>query len=209
MPDTSDHQTRNFRQLLDPINLGQTRAGFIIAAIFVACWQLGQTALADASNPGYSENEYFRVDWDYNFAAGTGVIIFSTDDPDLDIITLREADFLTHGARFNTIRIDGSGAPYTWRALVDEWYRYQLYHDIDFGLYDPLQLDVTFEAGALKPLPTDLTYCGTVASAAPFPLVIPPSTMNFVTIQPIPEPPGAAALAAVAMAASVFARRRQ
>ena len=58
----------------NPVSLGQSRAGFVLAALLVASWQLSTPAQADVASQGSSYNEYFRIEWNYDMDHGLGVI---------------------------------------------------------------------------------------------------------------------------------------
>ena len=200
-----------FHRLLhtvQPVELGQTPMGFLLAALMVLLWQTGRPALADPVNPGFSENDYFRVEWDYDLPAGTGTIRF-TPDPDYlaDGVILETADFTTEGLLFNSIRIGEDPAPYGVIPLDDDLYQYLLVCDLRLG-NSSVDIDVTFPTVGIALRSTSLDYSGTT-SAAGFPLLIWPAKMNFVSVRTIPEPPAAAALAAALAAAGVYAGRRR
>ena len=198
-----------FLHAIQPVELGQTPLGFLLAALMVLLWQTGRPALADPVNPGFSENDYFRLEWDYDLPAGTGTIRFTPDyEHGTYGLLLETADFTTKGLLFNSITIGGVPAPYSVVPLGSDLYKYFLLSDLQFA--GPLDIDVTFPGFGVEPYSTGLGYEGTAtASAFPSPLPIPPMTMNFVSIQTIPEPPAATALLAVVAAAGVYAGRRR
>ena len=199
---------RRLLHTIQPVELGQTPTGLLLAALVVFLWQVGQAALADPINPGFSENEYFRLEWDYDLPAGRGLIRF-TPDPDYlaDGVILETADFTTGGLLFSSIKIGEDPAPYGVIPLEDNLLQYLLVCDMHLG-DSSVDIDVTFPSVGVDLYSTNLDYSGTT-SAAGFPLLIWPAKMNFVSVRTIPEPPAAAALAAALAAAGVYAGRRR
>ena len=68
-----------YRRIVHPIQMAQTRGGLMLAAALILCWQSSQTVLAAVVNPGFSENDFFRLEWDYDLVNGTGQIRFGVN----------------------------------------------------------------------------------------------------------------------------------
>lgn len=189
----------------EPVDLGQTRGGIVVAALLLVVWQVNTVAWSDVVNPGFSENDYFRLEWDYDLAAGAGTFILTPDDdPDILGIWLETAHFSTWGIPFDSITIDGQPAPFGFEHLGDDRYAYSLQSDMYFE--DPLAVDVTFPVTKIRLLSTQFDYDGMVSSVAG-PFVMWPSSMNFVSIQQIPQPAAVSLLGVGAAAAAAFMRR--
>ena len=183
---------RRWARTFRPVVLGQMRLGFVVAAAIVLMWQLGQSVKA-AENPGSSENDYFRLEWDYNLGAGTGTITFvpKVVPPDGDgQLHLLDVRFTTAGVVFDSMVPDvfddlnpaGQENGLTVYAYWDWWM-----HFVPWGDYNndnPLQIDVTFptiETQRLQLRDTEMNFRGLLSGVTTF--IIPPSTMDFVSIE--------------------------
>ena len=200
-----------FARIVQPVDWGQRRGGYWAAVLLLGVWQLAGSAPADEPNPGFSENDYFRLEWDYDLLAGTGLIKL-TPDPQWDHLELflETYRFNTKGLLFDVFKLNGLPAPFDVSPIGDDLYEYALRPGsaIRFAAHSPAFMDVEFPAVGVGLYSTDVTYDGFVNSGAGGPLPIPLAGMNFVSIQTIPEPPAAAVLVAGA-AAAVYARRRR
>ena len=110
-----------------PIQMAQTRRGLMLAALLILGWQSSQTVLAAVANPGFSENDFFRVEWDYDLANGVGQIrfransegmtVFFTDywglGPGLEhnwsTIWIDVLEFRTYGVSFDSVTAGNPG----------------------------------------------------------------------------------------------------
>ncbi|MFQ5805456.1 MAG: hypothetical protein ACE5I3_03290 [Phycisphaerae bacterium] len=207
--------TTELRNAYDPVTLGQTRGGVVLAAVLVACWQLSAPARAQVPPNGYSINDYSLLEWHYSLDDGTGTIrLRNWDDwPSHDLI-LEQARFTTAGVTFDSI-LDGHGnelfGPPTY--VGDEngrpLFEYDLLDPITLeGLNDPLEIEVTYPGQGVELRATGFGYEGRLSAVFGPILPIPPASMPFVTIQTIPEPPVLATLG-LGTAALVTAQRRR
>lgn len=114
------------RKFVRPIRLGQTPQGFLLGAMLVFCWQVAQSVAGTISSSGFSENDFFRLEWDYDLANGTGQIRLSVNDDGLadfvlrrfssgepqDVsIFMRKLKFSTEGVPLDSIAL-GSSDPF-------------------------------------------------------------------------------------------------
>lgn len=198
---------RKILRYVQPVELGQTRGGFVVAAILIALWQLGGTALADPLNPGFSENQFFRLEWEYEISAGKGLWRITPDDdldPDQNLLTA--ASFITKEIVFDSITLNGAPAPFGVTPLGDEIYRYSLTNDI--VLDTVIELHVTYPQDNVGLCSTEFEYDGLLSAALPKTPFL-PGAMNFVTIQQAPEPAAVSLLGIGAAAAAAFASGRR
>jgi len=212
------------RKVCDPVELGQSRGGLVLAAVLIACWQLCAPVQAapapDAS--GFSENDYFRLEWDYDLDRGTGTIRFRAlrDDGSwhYDDILLDHTQFTTRGLPFSSILGDAGQPlfdPPTFAGMQGglPLYAYDLLAPYYLGHPDyPMPIRVTYPTDGVELRATEFNFEGyrfTLSGVAGPGILIPPEPMAFVTIQPIPEPAAAAALAAGAGALLATQRRRR
>lgn len=200
--------TRKMLRGVQPVELGQSRGGFVVAAVLIAFWQLGGTAAADAVNPGFSENDFFRLEWEYDLSAGEGLWRI-TPDEDLSPINnlLTDASFYTQGVTFDTIELDGEPAPFGAIDVGDGTFKYSLMLSA-FALDRLFEFRVTFPRQNVGLYSTEFQYEGLLSAAVPAPMPV-IGSMNFVTIQQIPEPAGVALLGVGAAAAGAYAGRRR
>lgn len=197
---------------LSPIDLGQTKPGLLAAAVLLGLWQLGSTASARQTNPGHSENNYFRVDWDYDLAGGTGIISISENlpfRPNTVFFLLDQFDFTTFGQEFDRISVWNNFSRFRVDPIGGD-FRYSPDPYLDF--INGLTFSVEFPSEGLELVETGLDYEGHgyySNSTSFFSFLISPSSMNFVSIRAIvPEPSGAASLFLGAIVAGAVSRRR-
>jgi hypothetical protein len=197
---------------LSPIDLGQTKPGLLAAAVLLGLWQLGATASARQTNPGHSENNYFRVDWDYDLAGGTGLIRITENlpfDPNTAVFLFDQFDFTTFGQKFDRIGVVENFSRFREDPIGDD-FRYS--PDPYLHFINGLTVFVEFPSEGLKLVETGLDYEGHgyySQSTTFFPFVIPPSAMNFVSIRAIvPEPASALSLLLGAIVTGAVSRRR-
>lgn len=197
---------------LSPIDFGQTKPGLLAAAVLLGLWQLGSTASARQTNPGHSENNYFRVDWDYDLAGGTGIIRISENlpfNPNTAIFLLDRFDFTTFGQKFDRIGVVENFSRFREDPVGDD-FRYS--PDPYLHFINELTVFVEFPSEGLELVETGLDYEGHgyySNSTTFFPFAIPPSSMNFVSIRTVvPEPTGAVSLLLGAIVAGAASRRR-
>ena len=203
------HLTRRWARSLRPIKFGQTRGGICAAALLVAAWQLAAPAAARQENPGYSENDFFRLDWEYDLSGGYGKITITNLHPNTSFLLLTPLEFTTFGLEFDEILIDRNTGRFDVEPIGND-FRYSLRGDLYVGplLGNVRNIDVTFPSVGVGLQSTYLDYAGT-GSATHGPFIIPPSSMNFVSIKAVvPEPSGAASLLLGAIVAGAVARRR-
>ena len=206
------HVTRQWARTLRPIRFGQSRGGFLTAALLVGVWQLADSASARQSNRGYSENEFFGVHWDYDLAAGTGQIHISGGYPFFPrgtVFLLDDFDFTTFDQEFDSIHIRNNFTRFRVDPVGND-FRYS--PDPYLSFHTGASIDVTFPTEGIELVDTGLDYAGHgfyTNSTQAFPFVIPPSSMDFVSIKSIvPEPSGAASLLLGAIVAGAVSRRR-
>ncbi len=205
------------RNACDPVALGQTRGGLVLAAVLITCWQLSATAYAQSAS-GYSENDYFRLEWEYALDEGTGTI---------RMIGVGEwaswrTGVLEHG-RFTTAGVTFDSILWSWGGFDDEPYGppiYQGYEEgrpvFEYDLLNPIsfvdgsgvQIDLTYPTEGLELRATEFAYEGYTLSAGGPVIPIPPGEVPFATIQTIPEPSACATLGLGAAALAAALRRR-
>jgi hypothetical protein len=188
-----------------PVALGRTRSGVLAAAVMLATWQLATPAAAQVANPGYSENEYFRLDWYYDLPNVWGEFTITKKHwPETFAVSLDEFTFRTFGMRFDYIRMNGGSSPFR-RNQVGPDYEYSLGYSDRVRVANEVEFEVWYPRVDVGVADTSVDYGG-VASSVLGPLVIPSSSMDFVTVQAIPAPAGAATL--LLGAAALLTRRR-
>lgn len=240
--------------LLEPVVLGQTRTGFILAATMVLLWLMAQPALAEIPNSGYSENEYFRVDWEYDLTHGTGRLRFTRTEltAGADWMWLDNTTFTTAGIVFDqmtftdiwdgmvteptVINVDngdiasyhevlsgfpgpggpgGPAAPVPRVIGTDEIgrtvYQFAFSAAMPYHFHTPIQVDLTYPAGNVELRATQLEYDDGFASYRSDPelpnVQIPASSLDFVSIQSIPEP-GTLGILGLGVAGAAALKRR-
>ena len=200
-----------------PVALGQTRGGLVLAAVLIACWQLSAPTLAqDAS--GYSENDYFRLEWEYALDEGTGTIrlIGVGEWASWHTGVLEHGRFTTAGVTFDSILWSWGGyegepyGPPTYQGYEEgrPVFEYDLLNPISFAEGGSVQIDLTYPTEGLELRATEFDYEGYTLSAAGPVIPIPPGEVPFATIQTIPEPSACATLGLGAAALAAALRRR-
>ena len=170
---------------LRPVVLGQTGKGLLILAGLLLLWQLSDPVRAQAQESGYSENAYFRLEWNYDLATGTGVItMWPLQD---GRILLFDANFVTVGVLLDSIWVDGSeyGEPIELGVVNGRAHHYYPLLSA-VSLESPLHIDLTFPTVNTALRTSYLTYSGHL-SAPSLNLGIPPQAAKFVTVQAIPS----------------------
>ena len=179
---------------------------WITLGILVFLWQASRPVMADIENPGYSENEFFRLDWEYDLEAGTGwfSITPTNDQYPRDFLLLQYVDFVS-GAPFDTY-LDGH-YPITYDVEpVGDGYRYtanNVRHWLEYR-----KNEVTFPTTEITLRESTFEFAG-FTSAGMGAIPIPPSAMNFVTIDAVPEPAAATMLGAGLVGLGLTARLRR
>ena len=206
------HFIGRWARTLRPIKFGQTRGGLLTAALLLAAWQLADTASARQANPGFSQNDFFRVDWDYDLAAGTGLINIRSRfryGERTTIVLLDDFDFMTFDQDFDSIHVRDSFTQFRVDPVGND---FQYSPDPYLAFINEATIDVTFPTQGIELLDTGLDFGGHgyyAYSTSFFPFVMPPSSMNFVSIKAVvPEPSGAASLLLGAIVAGAVTRRR-
>lgn len=180
-----------------PLMLAKTRGGLVAAVGLLAAWQFSSSAAADVMNPGYSKNEYFRLDWYYDLPRGSGHFTISSEAYPQMIVW--QLEFMTLGVRFDTIHVAGEPAPFRVTPVGDD-FEYSLLPSMYFDR--ELRFDVTFPSTGVGLAESSLTSTMS-AVVGPF---VPRSSVDFVTIQTIPEP---AAVSMLAVGAAALLTRRR
>jgi len=203
-----------------PVVLGQTKAGLAIAAVAILGWQLSGTARAQVPAQGSSENDYFRLEWEYDLTGGTALYRFVLSD-DLD----QDKDSLWLFGQFDA---DGRAMDLLSRDSNSQWYddsgsfpasAFGFLPTGDYGMKALLgryqgataEVRVAFDPTDVELVQSEFEYCG--ALSASIPMGAPSHTdfsdsMEFVTIQTIPEP-NTIALLGLGAAGAAFGRRRE
>jgi len=202
----------------NPVSLGQSRGGFILAALLVACWQLSAPAQADVASEGFSCRGFLRLEWDYSLGSGTGTIrLLPWGLDDYFTPVLEHGRFTTAGLTFDSVEDDCwysdiYGPPtYVGEEEGRSLFEYDFTDAVGLGSdnLSGVAIAVTFPTQGVELRATEFEYEGYWLSGTPG-LVhrIPPGDMPFVTIQTIPEPAAAVSLG-LAAAALAATRRRQ
>ncbi len=188
-----------------PAALARTRPGLVAAAGLLAVWQLAAPAAAQVANPGYSENEYFRLDWYYDLPNGRGEFTLTNRNPqEVIAVALDELEFWTFGMRFDDVRMNGGYSP-LWRRQIGQDYLHYLSWPPILRVAHEVEFEVWYPTVNVAVANTSIHYGG-VASAILGPITIPSSTIDFVTIQAVPDP---AALSLLAVGAAAMLTRRR
>ncbi len=215
-------RSRRFLRYCGPLRLGQTSVGFIVAVALIFLWTMERPAAAVVVAPtGHTENEYFTLYWEYDLAAGHGSLMLKAMDiPDVDRVDVTLASFSTRG-----VGLWPGWEPYdpSWHRLgvvgqeagqdvygYDRWYHYDAASPVlsaaSFG-------SLIFPTEGVTLGVRQMTLGGYLVGAEGSTLsgiatAIGPLTMDFVTVQAVPEP-GTIALAGLgAVLASAVAKRR-
>lgn len=203
---------RKLRKTLNPVNVGQTRAGLVAVAVLIAGWQLSAPARAEIAS-GSSSNEYFRIEWLYDMDGGTGWMSLERADghwwPEYLIDNAR---FVTAGRPFEEMsweEYEVFGPP----VLIGNEHGIPLYEyralapiSVPDAYDDPFEIKLRFDPENAELRATELRYDAYAMSGFGIPL--PTTHLPFVTVQTIPEPAAAATLA-IAAAALAATRRRE
>ncbi|MBI9016085.1 MAG: PEP-CTERM sorting domain-containing protein [Phycisphaerae bacterium] len=210
---------------INPIRLGQRSIGFVFAAFMVFLWFGYSTANAAVSAQGFSENEFFKLEWDYDLSNGTGLITLTRPAPfiptQVDQILLRELTFITKDVELESLTFKAtnlfveeelySGLTPIITGTENNKPIWQYGVDVESGIksafgFDTMPLEqfdrgknaVTIEfdfpANAVQLMESELEYEGFhKLSALPYngenySTYIPKSSMDFVSVQMVPEP---------------------
>jgi hypothetical protein len=217
---------RKFRRLIrtiQPVVLGQTRIGFLLAAGLVGLWLAEKDAHATTQpqSSGSSENSYFKLEWDYDLAGGTGNFLFRIKDASANnpftSFDINQLYFSTTGVDLSSIKGPGgtSCTIYKWQETGSDGrtiYHYPVAHAGIHIQADPadqrtFQFDLTFPTTGVR-LQDSFMGLGSAVGYSPMTFLY-PSPMNFVTIQSIPEPASIATLGLGAAAAAAGLRRKE
>jgi hypothetical protein len=202
------------RKACNPVALGQTRGGLVLAAVLIACWQLSVRTLAQDA-VGYSENDYFRLEWEYALDEGTGTIRLSgVGDWLWRTGVVEHGRFTTAGVTFDSNLWHGHDeevfGPPTYQGNEEgrPVYEYDLLNPLFLCYGDVVQIDVTYPSEGVELRAAEFDYEGYTLSA-PGPVIpIPPGEVPFATVQTIPEPSACATLGLGAAAIAAVLRRR-
>ena len=206
------------RRAANPVALGQSRTGFVLAALLVASWQLSVPAKADATSAGVSNDYYVRIEWAYDLELGRGWLYLGPQYPGNGRRTVLEhGRFTTAGLPFDSLEddvpwVDIYGPPtYAGEEEGRSLYEYDLIDSIGFGYYSAssIAIALTFPTEGIELRETEFNYEGFTLSGMAGPVNrLEPASLPFVSIQTIPEPAAAASLA-LAAAALAATRRRE
>jgi hypothetical protein len=217
-------RVRRFLRKSRPVRLGQTPLGLLVAATLILLWGLERPAAA-AFVSGSSENEYFTLSWLYDLEYGRGELYLQGKERLItDGVVLHGASFTTRGIapEFTT----GRGILQYWGAPVDigvdkgqHVYEYNFSARGALGLGLPAigSASLRFPSTGVELVASKMTIAGGfmgltsgIGNGFVSGIVRPfgPVTMDYVTVQAIPEP-GTVALAGVAAAAAVAGWRRR
>ncbi len=221
-------------QSISPIVLGQKSFGFILSSILILVWQCAH-AQAAVSPTGSNENDFFRLEWDYDLQNGTGQFIMTLKDP--DDYTLY-AGFIAFGL-FTEVELDSllvNGQPDSFGNVSQPapgLFRYSF--DNDFHTRQPvMQFDITFPKNNVQLFERPGDYFAQIeipfdgqnvpdyiidqlefryhTGHVPTRTVMStkfPSTMNMVSVQAIPEPTTAVTLGLGAIVTASLCRRQK
>ena len=211
---------RRFVRSHRPVRLGQSRTGFLLAAALVFLWYCERPAQAAVmTESGFTQDEYLRVEWEYNLEAGTGLLrlLPMPNSPDRRLSTLHRADFESFGVAFDDIRADD--AFYSQPILVGfesghARYRYELINQIGLSQNwsQPTTIALAFPPQGTVLYSTDFEYSGLAVdtlSALPMLPVLRAALSSFVSIRSMPEPTTGILALAGGAAALAGARRHR
>jgi hypothetical protein len=198
--------------------------GLVVAAALILLWGLERPAAA-AVVTGSSQNEYFTLSWLYDLENGWGTFyLLGKERLITDGVAVQEASFTTRGIApeftpgWGILRY--SGPPVDLG--IDQGqhvYQYNLNAGgaSHFGLSAILSASLRFPSTGIELIASKMTIAGGfmgltsgITSGFVSGIVRPfgPVTMDYVTVQAIPEP-GTIALAGAAAAAAVAGWRRR
>lgn len=212
---------RRFVRSVRPIRVGQTSSGLVVAAALILLWGLEQPVAAGTVT-GSSENQYFRLNWEYDLEAGAGGLqLLPKDIPGADRLYVDYAWFTTHGVRL----WDGS------HIRDNDWYGpeqvgtengqsvYMYDRNGFYDLTDPVTSAasfcfMTFPKTGVTLVPGQLNLWGRVTALdgtgmSSIVASFEPLVMDFVTVQAIPEPGTIALMGVAAAVAGAVGKRRQ
>lgn len=211
---------RRFLVTCEPIGLGQTSSGFILAAVLVFLWLVARPIEATAAPiVGYSEDQYLRIDWEWDLAAGRGTLSFTRKrDSDYYIHDFMQLGFITAGLDFDS-RTGSLGDHFLPGQDIGEVGGRSLFQQ-GFSPYDstsaiafPYALtaiaDVTFSSEGVEVFETDISYEALLFHEYNSSMRLASNTLDFVSIQTIPEPATAAGLLLGGAGAVAAMRRRR
>lgn len=202
-----------------PVRLGQTRTGYVLAAALVALWMLERPALAaTVSEQGASENQHIRIDWWYYWERGDcgwGGFVVSLKDEATDglrPVALRKVEFCTLGLPFEQLWASelGPHEPCPIGVLDGQTlYRYSFVLPVtDPGGRCCLSASGPLRSEGVGLFNTQASYSVDVTPADGSGGVWSvDGTLEFVSVQTIPEP-SPAAFGLLAAVASIVRRRR-
>jgi MYXO-CTERM domain-containing protein len=211
-------RARRFISEYQPVGLGQTRTGYVLAAALVALWMVERPVAAEAVW-GANENQHIRIEWFYFWEPNhyeSTVLFQLKDDPTdgLRPLALREVRFYT------------LGLPFEQQWLSESW---TLEGPYSVGVLGGQTL---YEYTCLGPSATPVDHyalsaigrwrsegAGLFNTQASYTIAVTPDdgsgggwsvngTLDFVSVQAIPEPPSAALGLFAAVAGAVGRRRR-
>jgi hypothetical protein len=218
---------RRLRRICQPMILGQRSLGFWMAAILIFCWQGTRTAQAALSPQGFSENDYFKLDWDYDLSAGTGIIWISSKLPQYpispDFMEFSAMSLYTRGMTLNSIiNNDDSGfnAPvnigtengktlyeYAYaKPYPDNWLSAISFFK-DFFSEKKVQIEVTFPTAGVGLYDSKMDYSGQYFNSALGMVILAEQQIPFVSVEMIPEPAAIALLGIGGLAGATLTSR--
>ena len=189
-----------------PIELGQTKIGFVLAAAMVVLWLFAAPARAAQQVViGSSQDEFLRVDWEYDLDHGRGLLFFSRsyEHPHLVLANLHSLNFLTVNASLGSIR---GPIDIAERAVFDIGDDLQVHSYGFFGsAVIPALVTFTFPTERIGVSDAQISYAGEVEPWGWYQ----EGMLDFVSVRAIPEPPTAATAALMSAAAAGRRRRRR
>lgn len=215
---------RRFRRLCAPVQLGQTHAGFYLAAGLVALWLVTRPQHVEAARvTGSSEDQYLKIEWLYDLDEGYGIWLFSGkgDEP-----TQQRGRWIT---RLQTITVDvafdeisgSAGDRIEGPDLIGavggrSIFSYSMNaSNLSSGIIlpfigGPAVATVRFPTEGIRLVDSLVNFEleTTQLNSAALPVMNYQSTLPFVSIEQIPEPATAASLLAAA-AGTLALRRRE
>jgi len=213
---------RRMMRICRPLHLGQVPAGFFLAAGLILLFQFARPAKAVTAS-GYSENDYFRIDWEYDLTAGTGILSLSTDHPE-DYVNLDTFRFFTLGMTFTGITDRNGITQFADPSLTGQidgksLYQYDLKANNSIDIFGnsnrtPAKIfDLTFAPQSAELYATQVNCAGLLSGFAGLlsgaNAVLMSTEMEFVSIQSIPEPATLVTLGVGAAMAAASLKRKE